>query len=521
MNSTPILNPSLLLSERKQSRRRCLVTLLTMSGLGLAGCSSAPARVDLDGNASALQERLREQIESEEMITAPVSLYEAMARALKYNLDQKIELAEIAMRIKQGEARSADMLPTLVAGMGGTYRSNESGSRSKSLLTGRQSLEPSTSSEQANTSADLMLSWDVLDYGLARARQRQQADEQIISVERRRKVINRILEDVRTAYWRAVSADRTSKKLASLEVMTKRALRQSEELEQRRIASPSILLGFQRDLLQVSGEVQRLQRELAMSKTQLAALMNLAPDTSYQLYLPDRSDFVPGLPGSADAMVMTGLRYRPEVRESLYRQRIVRGEIDIAYLRAMPSVRSVLGLNHDSNDFLYNQHWLNISSRVSWNLLEAFRYPKVKAAIEAESAALQQRDLALAMAIMTQIYVARSRFLRLSEELGIASRAQMVQLRLVTQAQGAFKARAISQQQLVREEMNYILAEIRYDVAYSDAQNAYANLYASMGLDNFEVDTNSDISVAALAASLQEYWTERTFSLPSRDVPKS
>lgn len=503
------------------SRRGCLVALLACGGGALLGCASPHKPIDINRTAVTLNERLREQIDAEEAIDGPVSLYVAMARALKYNLDQKIELAEILMRERQLEARSADMLPSLVAGLNGSARNNDAGSRSRSLLTGRESLEPSTSSERASIGADLALSWDMLDYGLARVRQRQQSDERMVSVERRRKVMNRILEDVRTAYWRAVSAERTARKLADLQVMTARAMRQAEELEQRRVASPGVLLGYQRELLQVTGEVQRLQRELAMSKSQLAALMNLIPDTTYRLVLPDRNDVVPELPGSADSMVLTGLRYRSEIRESAYRQRILKGELDVAFLRAMPSVRGVLGLNADSNDFLYNRQWINFSSRLTWNLLEAFRYPKTRRAIEAEAAALEQRDLALTMAIMTQIYVARSRFLYLADELGTARRAQSVQQRLLAQAQSAFRARAISQQQLVREELNFVLSEIRYDVAYSDVQNAYANLYASMGLDNFDIDASQDIPINKLATALEEYWTERSLSLPSKPEQKS
>jgi outer membrane protein TolC len=516
--------PRLLLSDRTQSlasrsRRDCMARLIALSGGGLLGCASPNKPIDTNAIAVELNQRLRDQIESEDKIDGQVSLYDAMARALKYNLDQKIELAEIVMRERQLEARSADMLPTLVAGMNGAARNNDAGSRSKSLLTGRESLEPSTSSERTSISGDLALSWDMLDYGLARVRQRQQVDERMISVERRRKVMNRILEDVRTAYWRAVSTDRTSKKLAELQVMTARAMRQAEEIEQRRIASPGVVLGYQRELIQVTGEVQRLQRELSMAKSQLAALMNLIPDTTYRLVLPDRNDVVPELPGSADAMVLTGLRFRSEIRESAYRQRIVKGELDVAFLRAMPSVRGVLGLNADSNDFLYNKQWVNFSSRLTWNLLEAFRYPKTKRAIEAESSALEQRDLALTMAIMTQIYVARSRFLYLADELGTARRAQTVQQRLLAQAQSAFKARAISQQQLVREELNFVLSEIRYDVAYSDVQNAYANLYASMGLDNFDIGASQDIPINQLASALEEYWTERSLTLPSKPEP--
>jgi outer membrane protein TolC len=127
---------------------------------------------------------------------------------------------------------------------------------------------------------------------------------------------------VRTAYWRAVSADRTFRQLVDLEALAQKSLLQTQQLEARRLVPPLTVLAYQRDLLQVQGDVQKLQRELSLSKNQLAALINLRPGTRYSLVLPDRTDIVPELPGSADEMIMVGLRFRSELREGGYRQRI-------------------------------------------------------------------------------------------------------------------------------------------------------------------------------------------------------
>ena len=43
----------------------------------------------------------------------------------------------------------------------------------------------------------------------------------------------------------------------------------------------------------------------------------------------------------------------------------------------------------------------------------------------------------------------------------------------------------ISEQTLIREEMNTLVAEVKYDIAYAGLQNAFGNVYASMGLDPF------------------------------------
>jgi hypothetical protein len=96
-----------------------------------------------------------------------------------------------------------------------------------------------------------------------------------------------------------------------------------------------------------------------------------------------------------------------------------------------------------------------------------------------------------------------------------------VQSRITALSRNGFKARSVSQQNLVREEMNDVLAEVRYDVAYADLQNAYANLYASMGLDNFDEDINDKMGIQAIAEKLEEHWQDRASTLPPLPVPKS
>lgn len=488
--------------------------LMVVGGLALSACTIVPKPIDVDELARKARADIEANIAAEEPLNGAVSLYEAMARALKYNLDQRIELMDEAFRQKQLELSRAGMLPTIAASMGYNGRNNEAGSSSRSLLSGNQSLEPSTSSEKQTTNADLTASWDVLDFGLSYVQGLQDADEKLISAERRRKVINRILEDVRTAYWRAVSADRTYKKLVDLEALAQKALLQTQQLEERRLVPPLTVLAYQRDLLQVQGEVQKLQRELALAKNQLAALINLKPETRYTLVLPDRTDIVPELPGSADEMVMVGLRFRPELREGAYRKRINEAEAKAAFIRAFPSLKAVLGLNYDSNDYLYNSQWLSYGGRVTWNLMSLFRYPMQKDALKAEGEVIDQRQMALTLAIMTQVHVARVRFIRYSQELGTVRDAQGVQERIVELSRGGFQARTVSQQDLVREELNAVLSEVRYDSAYADVQNAYANLYASMGVDNWDDNVDLQAPISVLADQLREHWTEHAAVLP-------
>lgn len=474
-----------------------------------AGCAVRPEPLSSTQIGETADRNFARVDADQEPVSAPIDLYEAMARALKYNLDYKVEMMNEALKVRELGVSRYDMLPQLVASAGYAGRSNYSGASSLSLLTRRQSLEPSTSAEKNIFTGDLTLSWDILDFGLSYVRAKQRADEVLIAEEQRRKVANRIIEDVRTSYWRAVSAQRLLDKLQTLEDSVSMTLDNSERLAERRLSAPLTALTYQRELVDIQAQVRRLQRELVIAKAQLAALMNLKPGTEFSLVLPDRGQALPAVAYSGEDMMMVALRNRPELREVSYRQRINAKELDAALLSALPSFRGIVGANVDSNDFLYNNDWIQWGARASWNVLNVFRYPAQKKGVKAQDDLLQQRELALTMAVITQVHVARARYGHLSEELETAAKQMAVQDKIMRQIDAGYRAGAMSQQTRLREEMNTLVAEVKYDIAYADAQNAYANLYSSMGVDNYGPGLNGREDVKTLAGALSGLWSER------------
>jgi outer membrane protein TolC len=420
---------------------------------------------------------------------------------------------EEALKARELNLASYDLLPQLVASGGYAGRNNFSGASSLSLLSRRQSLEPSTSSDRDLFSGDLTLSWDVLDFGLSYVRAQQKANEGLIALEHRRKVADRIIEDVRTSYWRAVSAERLLTKLQQLEGNVSTTLDNSERLAERRLSAPLTALTYQRELIDIKSEIQRLQRELVISKSQLAALMNLQPGTEFTLVMPVRTQTPPGVSMPGDQMIMTALRNRSELREVNYRERINKKELDAALLNALPNFKALVGVNIDSNSFLFNNNWLQYGARASWNVLSLFKYPAQKRAIGAQDTLLKQRELALTMAVMTQVHVARARYAHLTGELDTAAHQHAVQGKILYQIRSGYKAGAMSQQTLLREEMNTLVSEVKYDIAFADVQNAYANLFSSMGIDEFAPDVTGRESVSALSQSLSNLWKGRETAL--------
>lgn len=481
----------------------CLLSLL-------GGCATVvPVPLTDDELNRAVSSSVERVAAHQEPIAAPIGLYEAMARALKYNLDYRVELMSQALRVSELDLTRYDMLPQLVANAGYSARNNQAGSNSLSLLSGRESLEPSTSTDKRMFTSDLTLSWDILDFGLSYVRAQQKADEVLGTMEQRRKVANRIVEDVRTAYWRAVSAERLLGKMQELETTVRSALDESRALEKRGTTSPLAALNFQRELIQIRAELQRLQRDLVISKRQLGALMNVPPEQDFQLVLPARESTAQSIDMTPSDMLTSALYHRPELREVRYRARVNRREMEAVLLKTMPSLKAFAGIQYDSNSYLYQQDWVGVGARASWNLINVYRYPAAKKAVQDQQALLSERELALTMAVMTEVHVSRIRFGHLSAELATAGERLDVQKRILDKIRSGMQAGSVSQQTLIREEMNTLTEEVRHDIVFADLQNARANTYAAIGMDTFSPEVSGRESIATLSASLERLWTGR------------
>ncbi|WP_240669417.1 TolC family protein [Achromobacter spanius] len=496
----------------------------SMAAVLLAGCSVQPKQFEAAENRDRAIDLIARSTANQEPILGAVDLYEAMARAIKYNLDVRVEMMGVALAQRELDLKHYDMLPKFVASLDYSGRDNYSGGASQSLLTGRTSLEPSTSSEKNVLQSNLQLSWDVLDFGLSYVRAKQAADRVNMAEERKRKVMNRLIEDVRTAYWRAVSAERLLGKIRELETATQTALDLAAEQDRLGLTAPLAPLSYQREMLGIRRDVQALGRELGVAKQQLAALMNLPPNTQYTIAIPPpmeskRSLVLPGIADDSAAWLQVAIENRPELREVAYQLRVNGQEDTAALLRSLPSLKLFGGVNASTNDLLYNSNWIGWGAVASWNLLNIFRLPAEKAQIKAEGDLLDQRQLALTTAVATQVEVSRARYALRQDELDTARRFYDVQARIEDQIDSGFKAEKLSRQSLIREQMNTLVARVRYDLALADLQNAYANVFASLGIDPVDTNMSTSDAVPTLAGKLRDMWTARdNFAINEQDA---
>jgi len=163
--------------------------------------------------------------------------------------------------------------------------------------------------------------------------------------EQRRRVLQALFQDVRRAFWRAASAQRLNSDVRDTIRDAQKALEASRKGETLR--APIDALRYQKALLDALRDLEFVQQQLAVSKTELAALINLPPGTVYSLAAPRNLKIEsPRMP--VRQMEEVALVRNPDVREASYQVRISVNETRKMLARNLPGV-VVLGGDVHSN----------------------------------------------------------------------------------------------------------------------------------------------------------------------------
>jgi len=470
-------------------RRRLLSSVVPLAvltaSLLAAGCAVKPEPLTAEENLARVRTDLGVVLTPQEPLTKAVSMDEAMARAIKYNLDERVKLMEMAVATDQLELSRYDMLPRVVAAAGYVGRNNDAGSESLNFATGRRTGESTTATDRHRRTGDLAFTWNVLDFGVSYLRARQNANLVLIADERRRRVVQGIMQDVRTAYWRAVAAERLLKRMAPLEKRVEGARRDARTLEALRVQAPLQALTYTRTLVETLRQLQSLRRELVAAKSQLGALMGLPPGEPFEIEMPAASvmQSPPKLNVGAEALETYALLNRPELLEESYNQRISADETWRSLLKLLPGIDVNAALRYDSNSFLLNQRWADYGARISWNLINLVSAPATKSYAEAQEELVAFRRQALSMAVLSQVHVAVLQYHELKQEFALTAEQADLDTRIRSQYTNVGDAGQVGELGVIQSEVTALLSDLRRDLVLADLHNAYARVMVSAGVD--------------------------------------
>lgn len=413
-------------------------------------------------------------------ITKPIDMYMAMALALKYNYTRR--LASYQENLLKSNITPSS-LPTLAENLGYENATNSSA-----------------------IPADLKTSWNLLDLS-SLYYQNGLGNEEAAAEEQSRKVVNNIMLEARSLYWKALAAQ---KLIPVIDDMNEYLVRIVDEINARtkeasksgKTPSTNMLLK-KRKYLENIKELAGLRRNLDTAQAEFASLLGMYPSTEIKLAGSEYGNFaIPSMRAKMQQLEWLALTNRPELRA--FDGATSKEELELV----IQEFDDVDSSDYQQDPNYYNRKWTQSSNDLSMNLFEDIRYQ----GNSTYNSLARQR---ISHIILNQVYLAWALYQSAVEDyylnMGVASASEDIAEDITTK-EGSNKT--ISHLESARA----IIDEANAFLSYIDVQEAIGRLYASVGLDAVPAYMLNE-SPSAIAVQIRESldkWREGIFY----NVPK-
>lgn len=504
------------------SMRAREIALALLIPLCAGGCAVTPDPIDEANHLARLLED-REAISAmQDAPTAPITIHEAIARAIKFNLDNRLAQMESVLGMEQLANARLQMLPRLAANAGYNMRNNYSASSSYSYHTRKQSLEPSISSERDRLNGDISFSWSILDFGIGYFQAKQQADRFLILQERRRRIMNNLVKEVLTAYCRLASLEKIRPRVDEAIGEAESALAAYRKMEEMKSGPLPQTLEHQRSIIQVLGQLRQLRYELEISRSRLAALMNLPRGCDYEIIPMENERFAPPpLTASLADLEDLGVFLRSDMREEGYQDRIDRAEVKKEMIRMLPGVSIFASGNYDSNKYLVHSNWYDLGAKASMDIIGlASKFNQMQSA-KTRVEVSRLRRLAGMVAAMLQIDMSYYQYRQALESYADSREMNRIDGKLYEISSATAKTRAIGRLENIMQGVTSVNTRLEMDRRMIDVLAAWANLYFSVGCDMFPgVGGTEDLnSLIRTAEEGMQRWLSGDLPRPPETAP--
>ncbi|PTQ68183.1 TolC family protein [Pseudomonas sp. GV071] len=493
-----------------------------ISVLVLSGCSTLDlesSRLTTDEVRTTVAQDKATLSEGVEPLTGPLSLDEAIARAIKYNADRRYRAMEEAVAQGTFEVGKYDMLPKLITSAGYRNRNNDLITESEDSVTGEPSLaNPYISSSREVVTSQIGISWSLLDFGQSYYAARQNADRVLIAGERRRKALHTLILDVRATYWRVVAAQKLVPVLKATIAESEKALSDARQAEDDRIRSPLEPLRYQRQLLENLRLLETIEQELSTASTELAALTSLPLTVPYTVVEPTATVNTLWLQQPTDKLEEVALLRNPDLREGIYNARIAQEETHRTLLKLFPGLSFNYGYNHSDDKYLIHENWNEASVQIAYNLMGLVSAPQQLKLADAGVALADQRRMAIQMAVLSQLHIARLQYANTARQYERSDAIAQVDSRLAQHVANQESVQKQSALDRISQQSTAVLSQLRRYQALSNAQAAASRLQATLGMEPV-VDGTSDMPLSQLTAAVGQslqVWDQG--KLPAEDV---
>ncbi|MBF0324458.1 hypothetical protein A6A05_01100 [Magnetospirillum moscoviense] len=462
----------------------------TLSACALEPEQLAEIRQDLQKHADTLPQ---------EVLSRPLTVDDAIALAVTHNLDSRVRLLEEVLAQGKADLSIFAMLPTMAAKANLSRRGPRKATTSKDLTDGTTG-NYSTSEDVISRTRDLTATWNLMDFGIAMLRSDQEEDRVKLALEKRRRALHLLVQDVQAAYWKAVINEFAEAKYNALELRLIRSVNDAEEAERSKVGDPMQMLAHQRAIVDTMRQIAEMQRQTATARADLAGLMGVQSIGAFRLAELSEGATLTVTPPAPDveALQQVALDNRPELRSEEAQFRIDVQDIYTELLKSLPGIGPFIGGHHDSNSYLKYNAWADAGVQVAWNLVDVLSMPKRIRQAQSNVEVTRARRLALGMAVVTQVRVADIQYRHALKEYRLTEQMAGIDRRITSLAGKSKEAGSGSAMEEIKAEASSMLSAMRRFILYSDLQAAKARLDAAMGLDPSHPGEEKPPATAAL-----------------------
>ncbi len=469
----------------------------------LSACALTPEPFTQEELAAQSTADRSDMFQGGEPLSGPLTVSEAIARALKFNLDKRSKMMEEALALGQLDVDRFDLLPKLTANAGYTERSEPNATRSRDLYSQTTSTSnPSYSADRFARTADLTMSWNILDFGLTYYTAKSNTDRSLVATERRRKAVHNLISEVRFAYWRAAAYQTLKGDVEQAVTEARSALDKARQVERENLKAPAESLRYQKSLLETLRQLTAIQQELSTARIELAALINVAPGTEIRLAVPDAM-VPPDWTTSLERMEEQAFIGNPDLREQGYLTRISVDDTKKAIIRMLPGVTFSASRNYDYNSFLMDNHWYEAGTKLTWNLMNVISGPSALKYAQTNEDVAKARRLALRMAVLAQVHVSERQFRNATSQFEQSDELWKVDKRLAELSDARAANDASGMLERVAGHASAIASQLRRFQTYAQVEQAYAKMQATMG-DDLLPDSVAAHDLPALSATVAQ-----------------
>lgn len=454
----------------------------------LTGCIVTPKPISVKERYEQAQTDLRRLFVEQDSACQQLDFYEALARGLKYNLDFRIKLANIALQADQLKVAAFTMFPALNAS--GSDYTRDNNFSSFGITTAGNPTDVLNSTPRTLQTARAGLAWNILDFGLGYVRSRQQAERILVAQEESRKQLQQLSQDVLTAYWNAYTAQELVKDSEEFqEILTQAKNRLAIAVRDNTVPQEN-LLNYQATLLEGSRRLIQLKYKYDKAMIDLKHLVSLPLEQKFILAPPPAALRHAQNIASVNFKKLDALTLinRPELASQNYQKRIAAWGVNIVVLQALPGITLNYGWNYNSNKYLVNNYWLDKSVDVAWNLLNLASLPSSYQAAKTQVCYEKLKSMALTLTVLTETRYAFSHYQTLSEEYAIVHKQTETADALFRLIKNRQLASLASTQQVILAKLRTITAKMDENLLLSDLSTALGELYLSMGVDLLPLD---------------------------------